>query len=352
MKRDAHLLLILTTALTPVLWGTTYWTTSELLPPDRPMFSAMLRALPIGLVMAAVLRTRPSGDWWWRSLVLGTLNIGAFFALLFVAAYRLPGGAASTITALQPLFALGLGAWWLAARPSRLQVGAAAVGFAGVSLVIGGSASGLDPIGVVAALVAAVSMGAGVVLTKRWQPPVSPLAFTAWQLTAGGLVLVPLALAVEGAPPAIDAEAAAGYAYLGVLGTGLAYALWLRGIRRLPVGAVSALTLISPLTATTIDWVVVGQSLSGSQIAGAVLVLAGVVAAQVGARRPQLVSNVTETVASISSVPGRTGVGTESSEPSAERKLPPASPRKDSTLPPSTTAVTRPRVTPASSASA
>ena len=73
--------------------------------------------------------------------------------------------------------------------------------------MIGGSTAGLDATGVVAALGAAASMGAGVVLTKRWQPPVSPLAFTAWQLTAGGVVLVPLALAVEGMPPAMGAEA-------------------------------------------------------------------------------------------------------------------------------------------------
>jgi probable blue pigment (indigoidine) exporter len=285
LSRDNYLLLILTTAITPVLWGTTYWTTAELLPPDRPLFSGVLRALPIGVLMALALRTRPTGDWWWRSLVLGTLNIGAFFALLFVAAYRLPGGAASTITALQPLFALGMAAWWLAAKPTRLQLAAAAIGFAGVTLVIGGSTSGLDATGVLAALGAAISMGAGVVLTKRWRPPVSPLKLTAWQLTAGGLVLVPVALAVEGMPPAMDAAAVGGYVYLGVIGTGIAYALWMRGIGRLPVGAVSALTLISPLTATIIDWLALDRSLTASQLAGAVLVLGGVAAAQVGARR-------------------------------------------------------------------
>ena len=297
-SRDNYLVLILATAITPVLWGTTYWTTTEMLPPDRPMFSALVRALPIGLLMALLLRTRPSGEWWWRSLVLGTLNIGAFFALLFVAAYRLPGGAASTLTALQPLFALGLGAWWLAAKPTRLQLAAAAVGFLGVTLVIGGSTAGLDALGVGAALAAAVSMGAGVVLTKKWRPPVSPLAFAAWQLTAGGIVLLPLAIAVEGMPPAMDAQAVGGYAYMGVIGTGVAYALWLRGIGRLPVGAVSALTLISPLTATAIGWAALGQSLSASQLAGAVLVLGGVVAAQVGARRtgapPETHTNVEE----------------------------------------------------------
>jgi hypothetical protein len=78
------------TALAPAIWGTTYLVTSELLPPDRPLLAAVVRALPAGILLTALTRQFPRGDWWWRALVLGTLNIGAFFALLFVAAYRLP----------------------------------------------------------------------------------------------------------------------------------------------------------------------------------------------------------------------------------------------------------------------
>ncbi|MEM7276359.1 MAG: EamA family transporter, partial [Actinomycetota bacterium] len=63
--------LIAATALAPAAWGTTYLTTTELLPADRPLLAAALRALPVGLVL--VLRTRrlPVGDWWWRAAVLG-----------------------------------------------------------------------------------------------------------------------------------------------------------------------------------------------------------------------------------------------------------------------------------------
>ena len=69
------------TAFAPAAWGTTYIVTTELLPPDRPLLAAALRALPAGLALAALSRRRPSGVWWWRAGVLGALNIGAFFAL-------------------------------------------------------------------------------------------------------------------------------------------------------------------------------------------------------------------------------------------------------------------------------
>lgn len=95
--------IIIATALTPIIWGTTYLVTTELLPPDRPLLAAVLRALPAGLLLVVLTRRLPQGIWWWRALVLGFLNIGAFFALLFVAAYRLPGGIAAIIIASQPL---------------------------------------------------------------------------------------------------------------------------------------------------------------------------------------------------------------------------------------------------------
>ncbi len=96
------------TGLAPAAWGLTYIVTTELLPPGRPLLAATLRALPAGLALAAITRRRPTGSWWWKAAVLGVLNIGAFFVLLFVAAYRLPGGVAATLGSIQPLVAAGL----------------------------------------------------------------------------------------------------------------------------------------------------------------------------------------------------------------------------------------------------
>lgn len=80
----------LLTTIAPAVWGTTYIVTTELLPQGHPMFASLVRALPAGLLAIALTRTLPTGVWWWKSAVLGVLNIGAFFPLLFIAAYHLP----------------------------------------------------------------------------------------------------------------------------------------------------------------------------------------------------------------------------------------------------------------------
>jgi len=54
----------LLTAFAPAAWGTTYLVTERMLPPDRPLLSATLRALPTGLVLLAVTRRLPRGDSW------------------------------------------------------------------------------------------------------------------------------------------------------------------------------------------------------------------------------------------------------------------------------------------------
>src|SRR3954469_5577250 len=82
----------LVSAVAPMTWGTTYLVTTQFLPPDRPLLSCVIRTLPAGLALLLVTRRLPSGTWWARSAALGLLNIGAFNVLLFLAAYRLPGG--------------------------------------------------------------------------------------------------------------------------------------------------------------------------------------------------------------------------------------------------------------------
>lgn len=103
--------------------------------------------------------------------------------------------------------------------------------------------------------------------------PVPLLAFTAWQLLAGGLVLAPFALAIEGLPPSLGPRNLAGYLWLGSVGTAVAYSLWSRGIERLPVARVPLLGLLSPVVATTTGWLVLGQALTPAQGVGVTLVL-------------------------------------------------------------------------------
>ncbi|MBK3630053.1 EamA family transporter [Streptomyces sp. MBT49] len=279
MKRPTTVLL---TALAPVSWGTTYAVTTEFLPADRPLFTGMMRALPAGLLLLALGRVLPRGIWWGKAAVLGALNIGAFFPLLFLSAYRLPGGMAAVVGSVGPLFVVGLSALLLGQRPTARTVLAGVLAAFGVSLVVLKAAGALDTLGVLAALASTASMSAGTVLTKRWGRPdgVGPLVLAGWQLTAGGLLIAPIAFLAEGAPPALDGRAVGGYLYLALANTAVSYWLWFRGIGRLSATQVTFLGPLSPLTAAVVGWAALGQALTPVQLTGMALAFGATVAGQ------------------------------------------------------------------------
>ncbi len=106
------------------------------------------------------------------------------------------------------------------------------------------------------------------------------LALTGWQLLLGGLMLLPLALWVDLPLPVLTPVQWGAYAYLCVAGALVAYALWFRGLGRLPVEAAASLGLLSPLTAVLLGWVLLGQSITGVAGVGLVIVLASVFGVQ------------------------------------------------------------------------
>lgn len=271
------------TAIAPTVWGTTYLVTTELLPPGHPMFASLVRALPAGLLAVALTRALPTGAWWWKSAVLGVLNIGAFFPLLFVAAYHLPGGVAATLGAAQPLVVAILVVVILRERFSAWRLSWGIIGIIGVALVVLRSTATLDTVGVIAGLLSAVSMGFGVTLTKKWGRPkgVPAMGLAGWQLTAGGLFLLPIMLLFEGVPTTIDATALAGYAWLGLIGGLVTYTLWFSGIGRLPVASVAVLGLLSPLVAATLGALLLGENLGVVQMVGFALALTAIAAGQI-----------------------------------------------------------------------
>lgn len=283
MSRSSDLLL---TALAPAIWGSTYVVTTLMLPADYPLTVAMLRALPAGILLLLAVRQLPQGIWWLRAFILGALNFSVFWALLFVAAYRLPGGVAATLGAIQPLVVILLARTLLGSPIRSLSVVAALSGLAGVALLVLTPKAALDPVGIAAGLASAASMALGTVLSRRWQPPVSALTFTSWQLTAGGILLLPVSLLAEPALPPLTALNVTGLAYLGLVGAALTYVLWFRGVAKLEPAVVSSLGFLSPISAVLLGWGVLGQRLSAAQLAGMAIVVASVWLSQRAQRLP------------------------------------------------------------------
>ncbi|MFE9319708.1 EamA family transporter [Nocardia sp. NPDC052278] len=258
----------------PCLFGTAFLAIQSL--PDAPLWNAVLRILPAGLVLIALRPARPEGIWWARATLLGMLNFGGFFGLQAVAAHRIPGAVVSTISAAQcivvPLVVMMTGQ-----RLTPRQFWAPLLGLFGVGLVVLRGTARLDLIGVGAAAALALLSGVGMVLTRRWGVPPStpPLSAIAWQMLAGGLVLLPLATLLEGEPPSLSWYQLVATGWLALAATAAAFALFFGGLLRgVEATAGSRLMLLGPVVAVILGWTFAGQSLTIVQLAGISLVLA------------------------------------------------------------------------------
>lgn len=309
---DNRWTLPLITAVAPITWGTTYLVTEKFLPEDRPLFAALVRALPIGLLLVAWTRTLPRGAWWWKSAVLGALNIGMFFPLIFLSAYNLPGGIAATVQALLPFVIMAIAWPAIGERPTLARTLAAGIGLVGVALLVLRSPDGVTGVGLGAAVASVFCTASGAVLVKKWQPPVSGLTFVGWQLSWGGLMILPVALLVEGTPPHLTTTNVLGYVYVAVVASGLAYTCWFYGLARMPAAAVALIGLVNPVVATVLGVLFNSETFGPLQALGAALVLGGVVLGQVTfSRRPPGTEPATE-----ATDPGTDDASAEVSPPS------------------------------------
>lgn len=272
------------TAAAPVTWGTTYLVTTQFLPEGLPMTSAALRAIPAGLLLLLLAPGALPTRWWPKTVAISLLNIGFFFPLLFVAAYRLPGGVAAVVGSLQPLVIAALAAILGWGRVSRKQLRWLVLAAVGVSLTVLSGSQSFDTLGLAAAVLGTTSMACGILLVRRWGTPegVRPLTMTAWQLLIGGLVIVPLAPLIDTGTLNMDTTVVAGYAWLSVIGGAGGYALWFRGARMLPATNTSLLGLLSPLTAAALGWAFMSEVMTPLQAAGFTLALVSSLLGQKG----------------------------------------------------------------------
>lgn len=275
----------LLTALTPIMWGSTYIVTTELLPSGHPFLAALLRVLPAGVILIFLTRKFPKGREWLKVMILGTLNIGIFQIMLFVAAYRLPGGLAAILGAIQPIIVLVLMATIAKMRIPNAAWIAAVVGVVGMIAMLYSPHMQVDFIGVLAALLGALSMACGTFLSRYWRIDLPLTAFTGWQLFFGGLLILPIFLLFENWPQ-MTFKNVLGYSYLCLFGALLAYLLWFQGIKRLSPAVVSSIGLLSPVTAFFLGWIFLGESLTLISMIGFVMILGSIYAIQ-RALRPQ-----------------------------------------------------------------
>lgn len=273
--------------LIALLWGGAFFFVEILVESLRPLTIVTARVgLAASLMWLLILIGRvqgPKGWAQWRAfLVIGILSSALPFCLITWAQTRIDSGIASILNATAPLFVVLIaGATLSDERLTTNKLIGVITGIAGVSVLIGPEALkdlGGSALGQLAVIGAALSYGSSAVYSRRFaKMSVPPMTVVTGQLTMATVLLLPLAIALEGSnlPSSLPLEAIASILCLAIFSTFLANVLYFRLLETAGATNSALVGFLMPVTATALGIVFLNETLSATQIAGAFLIAIG-----------------------------------------------------------------------------
>lgn len=251
----------------------------------RTATAFLLMAAALGLADRRLLRTRP------RELghlaLLGIVGMAVSQYGYYAALTRIPVATALLIIYTSPLFVLAASVLWDREPLRPGDVIAAVVTLAGTGLVVrahGTGSLGFHAVGVMAAILSALTFAFYSLWARRMAPRVSPWTGLTYSLGCAAVFWIPVAppwafLSAEHAP-----RMWLSFAVVVVFGTLVPFGLYLAGLRWISAAHANITSTIEPVVAAAGAYVVLGEALAWPQLVGGLLVLSGVGALQVRPR--------------------------------------------------------------------
>ncbi len=218
----------------------------------------------------------------WRAVAVVTVFMFPIgYGIQFWAETRVPSGVTAVIVALVPLWVAALEIWGFRSDPASAKVlGGCLLGLAGMGVLMagGGARAHLPLWPVLALVVAAFAWSLGTVLIPRLAMPRSAGMSAAAQMLLGGVMLAGLA-AGAGELHGLDWAAAFtpaafwSLAYLVLLGSVVAYGVFVWLLTRVAAVRVATYALVNPVVALFLGWGWGGEALTAASLAGSVIIL-------------------------------------------------------------------------------
>ena len=268
-----------------LIWGSTWLAIKIGLEGVPPFLGAGLRfslaALILwGLVFAAGLSPRLTPRGRRAALTAGVLGFGICYSLVYWAETKVASGLVAVLCAVAPLITALLTAFVSRTETlTRRKAAGIVTGIAGVIVLFwpqGGVASA-DSLGLLAAFVSSVGAAGNLVAQSHWWMKDDARVVNAWSMTLGAALILGLSLIFErGAAVTWTPANVGAIFYLAILGTVVAFLSYYKLIHALPATQVSMITLIFPVVAILLGWVVLGERLNANAGIGIALIMGGV----------------------------------------------------------------------------
>jgi len=290
---DPRVLIPLCMLVLYLVWGSTYLGIAFALESYPPFLLAGLRFSAAGVLMYAFLRWRgmapPTRLQWRNAAITGLLLLGMGNGLVCFAEERVSSGIAAVAVSSMPLFAAAFGGLY-GNWPSGREAVGLMVGFAGVIVLNLGSGLSGERIGAIALLVAAAAWAFGSVWSRRQEMPSGPMNTAAQMLCASvALLLVGFATG-ERLPAEPTSRATLALAYLALFGSIIAFSAYLYVLRHARPAVATSYAYVNPPVAVLFGILLAGETVGPFDVAGMVVILAGVavitLGGRVGRRRP------------------------------------------------------------------
>ena len=264
---------ILLAMIPAFFWGTTYAVTQFTLPEWPPLLLGILRALPAGIILWLIKPSMPNKQDWRPLFTVGTINIGAFFCLIFLMAHTLPSAISGVGMISVPVFAM-LFQWVVfKQRPTivRSLCGAGLIFLAWQ--LFNPSHLSLNPTGMLAMLCAILCMITGSTYTQKLGKTLHWWTTLTWQLILGGIVLVPITAIHAFINPSeylnplshIELTHVGGIVWVCLLNTAFAYGLYVWLLQRMTVVDFTFGGIANPIAGISFGFLLLGETFTSYQ---------------------------------------------------------------------------------------
>lgn len=251
-------LMILTTAL----MGSSFSIGKIGLAYVSPLLLAAIRFLLAGLLMALLVAKRPHPKQlvdWWRIVLIGLFQTAGVMGAIFLSMKTITVGESAILTFLNPLIVVILGTLFLGAVYKPMQWIGVILGFLGVFIAMGFHLQ--MALGTWIGLFGAVSWAVATLLAKKWMPSFDVWVLTAYQMMAGGVILLLVSVSLEPLEFHFNGVSLFAILWLAIMGSIVQFAVWFYLLQHGDPGKTSAFLFLAPFFGILSGWMILGEEI-------------------------------------------------------------------------------------------